>query len=341
MKLTARQVSGFIAKKSWRDYSVLVFYGHAEDSMRQYCAKILQNADIDQKDAFQYLRLDGKEVQSDPKLLSYEASSSSLTGQDRWIVVQGKVTEIESGLKPLYSTGMAKRFGNNHLIIILEDATTKAALLKHCGNCDWMVTIPCYETSIDTLQEYIATFCKEQNWTYDFEAEDMLVNLAANNLDVLSHLLGKIALYQPENNRLDQDTIAACAEQDQQQSLQDFTLATFSGKPQKADALLRGLLEQKTSAVAILRNLSMHCMKLLRLKSLAAENSLDQAMKLHQPPIFFKQIPEIRNQCQRWSNQQLAESLKTLLDQEVLMKSTGFHDIVLLRQFILRLAKTR
>ena len=280
MKLTARQVSGFIAKKSWCNYSVLVFYGHADDSIRQNCDKILQNADIDQRDAFQYLRLDGKEVQNDPKLLSYEASSSSLTGQDRWIFVQGKVSEIESALKPLYAAEMAERFGNNHLIIVLEDAKTTAALLRHCGNCDWMATLPCYETDTDTLQQYVATFCKQQNWTCDFEAEDMLINLATGNLDILSHLLGKIALYQPENNHLDQSVVMACADQDQQQNLQDFTLAVFSGKIQKADALLRGLLEQKTSNIVILRNLSMHCMKLLRLKNLAEEHSLDQAMKL-------------------------------------------------------------
>ena len=341
MKLTARQASGFVTKKSWKDYSVLVFHGYADDSIRQYCTKILQNADVDQTDAFQYLRLDGKEVQSDPKILSYEASSSSLTGQDRWIFVQGKVSEIESALKPLCAAGMAERFGNNRLVIILEDATTKTALLKRCGDCDWMVTLPCYETSTDTLQHHITNFCKEQNWTCDFEAEDMLINLATGNLDILHHLLGKIALYQPDNNHLNQDIVMACAEQDQQQSLQDFTLATFSGKVEKADGLLRGLLEQKTSIIAIMRSLNMHCMKILRLKSLAEEHSLEQAMKMHQPPIFFKQAPEIRNQCQRWSNQQLAESLRLLLDQEVAMKSNEFHDNILLRQLILRLAKNR
>ena len=341
MKLTAHQVSGFIAKKSWGNYSVLVFYGHADDIIRQYCAKILQNAEIDPKDAFQYLRLDGKEVQSNPKILGYEASSSSLTGQDRWIIAQGKVTEIEPALKPLYAAEMAERFGNNRLVVILEDATTKTALLKHCGNCDWMVTIPCYQADTTTLQQHIAAFCAQQGWTCDLDAEDTLISLTENNLDSLDHLLGKIALYQPEHNCIDQQTIMVCTEQDQQQSLQDFTLAVFSGKTQKADTLLRGLLEEKISNIAILRNLNMHCMKLLRLKRLATDTSLDQAMKLHQPPIFFKQVSEIRSQCQRWSNQQLAESLKTLIDQETIMKSTRFHDVILLRQLVLRLSKTQ
>lgn len=340
MKLTARQVPAFVAKKSWSDYAVLVFYGHSDDTIRQHCGKILQNAEVDTKDAFQYLRIDRKEVQNDPKILAHEARSSSLTGQDRWIIVQGKISELEAGVKPLYATEMAEHFGNNRMIIILEDANTKAALLKHCGNCDWMVTLPCYEADTETLQQHIALFCNQRGWTCDSNAEDALIHFSEKNVDSLDHLLAKIALYQPQDHHLDQATVVACAEQDQQQNLHDFTLATFSGKTQKADILLRGLLEQKTSAVAILRTLNMHCMKLLRLKNLAADHTLDQAMKLHQPPIFFKNVAEIRNQCQRWSDQQLSDCLKALLEQEVAMKSTRFHDITLLRQLILRLAKT-
>lgn len=340
VKLSARQVSGFIQKNSWKEYSVLVFHGHAEDTIRQYCKKILQNAEVDRQDAFQYLRLDGKEVQSDPKLLSYEASSSSLTLQNRWIFVQGKLSEIEPALKPLYGAEMASRFGNNRLIVVLEDATTKAALLKHCGNCDWMVTIPCYEADTEILQQQIMTFCQAQDWICDRDAEDTLIALAENNLDTLNHILGKIALYQPEHHRLDSEIVMACAEHDQQKNLQDFTLAVFSSKAEKADTLLRGLLEQKISTIAIIRNLNMHGMKLLRLKNLATEHSLDQAMKLHRPPIFFKLEPEIRNQCRHWSDQKLAECLKTLLEQEKAAKSTKFHDTVLLRQLILRLAAT-
>ncbi|NQY82232.1 MAG: DNA polymerase III subunit delta [Alphaproteobacteria bacterium] len=336
-----RQVSNFLRNQPWTEYPVLLFFGYADDIIHQHCAKILQNTGIDRQDAFQYLRLYGSELQNDPKRLIHEASSSSLTMQERWIVVQGKTEELEPALKVLCAPDMETRFGSNHLLIVVEDLSAKAAILRKCGDCPWVAAIPCYETDGKTLHEHIAAFCCEQGWNCSPEAKDLLLDYAGHNLDNVLHLLGKIVLHGIENQQLDARTVMACHDGgDDQQNLQDFTLAAFSGHASKTDALLRGLLEQKTSAIVLIRTLSQHNQKLLRLQNLARETSLEQAMKHHHPPIFFKQIPEIRQQCQRWSHWQLQDVLQQLLNQEILAKSTRFHDLVLLRQLILRITKT-
>lgn len=339
MKLAQRAVFSFFAQKRWQEYSLLLFFGHAEEIMRGYTESILQNAKIDRDDAFAFLRLYGAEINQDPHLLLHEATSSSLTQQERWIIAQGKTSELEASSKELLVPEMQQRLGENRLVLIFQDLTTTSPLLKKAAELDWVAAIPCYEASQEMLFDEIRQFCQWHNVRANQEAENTLLECAEGKLAELQHLLEKVALFGIKGT-LEREIILACHGNDQQLGIQEFIFAVYSAQADTSDQLLRGLLEQKIVPVTLIRALAQHCMKLLRLQSLAQHSSIERAMEQHQPPIFFKQKRQIQQQCQRWTTPKLQEVLKQLLEQEIQAKSHKFYDTVMLRQHILRIAKS-
>jgi DNA polymerase-3 subunit delta len=338
MKLLNKQTAYFLAE-DWQNYPIIVLFGHAVDIMNYRRRQILDKSGINLDDAFAFLNLDGAEIAADPSLLTQEACSSSLTLQPRTIAVRGKTADLSKALIQLCQESTTERIADNRVLVIIEDLTTKAALMKHLTQCPWVALVPCYEANQNDFLAMIKAFSEKHQWRIDHEAEALLWQIAQENWDNLNHTLEKLSLYQGHNSSVSIDDVAACSDNEQQYQLLDFALSAFLGEAQTTDHRLSGLLQQKVTEIAIIRQLLMHCLKLLRLHSQAQANGLNRAIDQHQPPIFFKQKTAIMTQCQRFTPQQLQQFLGELLELEANHKQAKNHSQAQLRQWLLRLQK--
>ncbi|MGB1540381.1 MAG: hypothetical protein ACPG80_05425, partial [Rickettsiales bacterium] len=108
-------------------------------------------------------------------------------------------------------------------------------------------------------------------------------------------------------------------------TLDDLVAAVAGGSLKMVETILQKLLRESVNPVQIVRTLQRHFQKLHYLSALMREKgmSADQAIGELKPKVFFKLVPQYKNQLALWKMPAIESALALLTEAEKSAKSNS------------------
>lgn len=339
MKVPPRDIENYV-KNPNPSARVILIYGPDNGLMKERAKTIGLTITADLNDPFNAVTLSTPDIIADPARLADEAGAISMMGGDRLI----RITSGGDKLTPFIKSYLENP--NETALITIEagELNPRSSLRKLCETAPNAAAIPCYVEDQRDLARLIQTMVAADNLQIDQDAIGWLAaNINGDRTRARSEI-EKLILYKNPTSgaRITiEDAMTICGASGTS-SMDDLTNATASGNSALAIKNYQKLMEEGISFIAILRSLQNHFKRLHQASSaIESGTPADQAMKTLQPPIFFKNQTNFRNQLQRWRAATLIKALGKLADIEADCKKTGAPAETLCAQTILGLSKMR
>ena len=150
----------------------------------------------------------------------------------------------------------------------------------------------------------------------------------------------KLVLYAGTEQRLDLDAVRVCVGDQAATSTDDAAFAATAGQVSSADLSVERAFAEGTAAVAILRVLLSHLVRLQQARArVDAGAGAAEAVKGLRPPVFWKREQEMIRAVERWPAERLVSAVAEVRRTELACKQTGAPDGVLVRRLVLALAR--
>jgi DNA polymerase-3 subunit delta len=344
MKLQAAAADSFL-KAPDKKFRAALIYGPDEGQVRERAQSLARRIVEDPADPFRIAELTPEQVAGDPTALVDEANALSLMGGRRLIMLRSAGDKATAAC-----TALAEDETQSDSFVIVEagDLGPRSPLRKLFEGNARLAALACYVDDEKTLARLIRETLHAEKIAADHDAVAYLSSALQGDRALTRRALEKLILYLDADGKTARvlsvdDAIAAVGDASGRE-LDDPARAAADGDRAGAAGALTRLFEEGDSPVAILR-VAQSYFRRLHLARAAYErgDSLEGAVSALRPPVFFKQVPQIKAQVQAWRLASLAQALDRLIECEAEVKKTGAPDALLTsRAFILiaQLAKS-
>jgi len=344
MILKGQRIKSFVAEPD-PGIRVVLIYGPDTGQVRELSEKAAKTVVPDLKDPFQVADLTGSTLADDPARLVDEADARSLMGGRRVVRVREAVDSAAPAVAALLESAAARNPDPEDSLVVIEggDLPARSALRKATESHDLAAVIACYRDEGRSLTDVIRESLAAHGLKATPEALDHLAaNLGADR-GLSRQELDKLALYMagPDGgDTVSLDDATTCVGDGSAMGLDAAVMAAADGAVGRIDMVLDRLFGEGVNAVAALRTLSTH---LMRLHFLAAAvrggQAPQQAMQRLQPKIFWKLQDQVAGQIRLWPESAAVRALTAVREAEVRCKSTGFPPDLICRQTFLSVAR--
>ncbi len=334
MKLQTKQIEGFIKAPPGEIRAILV-YGPDGGLVKERSKALSLKQVSDLNDPFNVGHLNGDIIDNDPARLSDEANAQSLMGGKRLLRITDAGNEVAAPLK-----NWLKNNPSPDTLIVIEagDLKPKDALRKICEDLANAAALPCYIEDERALGALIKDALREQgNFMIAPEAVNYLAGAVKGDRARARMEIEKLVLYMGKELKITLEDVQQSCGDIGLYSLDDLTYAFTGGNRELAMKSLRTMLDEGSEPVMILRILQNHIQRFHLVRTLMDlhNQSVDEAMKMLQPPVFFKTADMFRAQIGRWPAAKCRATLQRLNDTEARTKQTGTPSETLLAQLVL------
>lgn len=341
MKIGPDRADSFCARPDPKARVVLV-YGPDEGLVRERIGRLMKTVVEDLSDPFRVADLTAQTVKADPAMLADEAQAMALTGGRRVV----RVRDADDGSAKAFEAVLGQEGGDTLVLAQAGDLAARSALRKLVEGAANGAAIPCYlddEMAVETVvRDSLAAF----GLGIDRDAMDFLVSHLGGDRMVTRAEVDKLITYMGghQGNQggtaVSLDDVMACVGDVSAMSMDDLILAVADGDDTTAQTLLDRLMAEGQSVIAVLRAASRHFLRLhLAGDALAQGRSMDQAMGMLKPPVFWKVRGRVQSQLKRWPPQRAAYALDLLLEAEVDCKTTGMPEAEITSRAFLQLCR--
>lgn len=337
MQIKPYQADAFIDNIAQnKEIFAALIYGPESGLVSIRSKKIATKIVADLSDPFLVVSLNEKQFDEDKGLLADEFAAISMLGGRKLITVDGGNKTTDS-LKMIFEASKKQKdfqvIGDNFILIIAGDLDKSSSLRKFSEASPYIATIACYEDDVATVSTIIRQKFKEQNFTFDNEVIEILLNKFGKNRQIILNEIDKLILFMGKQRHITADTlqesIADIAEISAFQLVEEFA----NRDAKKAIFFLEKLFLEKTSPITIIRFLSNYLSKIILVKSNIDNGSnLDLEMKIQN--IFFKQQPAFKRHLNIWNQKVINNLLIKLQELEIKCKNNNFDSELLLASFV-------
>lgn len=337
MKLTWKQIEPFV-KSPDQAARVILVYGPDSGLMRERAKAMGKTIISDLNDPFNAVTLSADQLLDDPARLGDEAGAISMMGGARLIRIQDSSDKIS----PLIKEYLEQPSLENLVIIEAGELGPKSPLRQLCEKSKNAAAVPCYVEDERGISQVIRDKIKEQNFTIQSDALAWLSSAISGDRQRALAEIEKLTIYMgtsPANITL--EDVQNCCGDAGAQGLDDLVYAVGSGQTELALKSFHKLLEEGIAEITILRSLQNHFRKLHLVKAMIEQGeAMDSAIKVLQPPLFFKLEQPFKSQITRWPLPAIANVLARLSDVEAQSKQTGTPVQTLIAQGLLSISKS-
>lgn len=319
MKIAANRVDGFLRAPDKAVRAVLI-YGPDLGLVRERGDALARTVVPDLKDPFRVAELTPARLRDDPASLADEAAALSLTGGRRVV----RIRDAGDAAAGVLGSFLAAPMGDALVIVEGGELAARSSLRKLFEGADNAAALPCYVDDDQNLEGVIRETLRQHGQEADAEAMAFLVGHLGADRRLTRAELAKLALYRGGPGRITLQDAVACIGDAAAMDHDDLALAIAEGDQASVQRLLDRLWREGASAVAVLRSVSRHFLRLhLAVGLMAQGRSVDQAVAALKPPPIFRMAGRIKAQVQRWPAERLATALDLLLAAEMDCKTTG------------------
>ena len=319
MKILPKDITHFIKKPDGNNIKAVLIYGVDSGLVRERSKAITTELMGEKPDPFNLAEITGEQLKSDPAILRDELGAFSLMGGRRLVVMRDigdkNASIITSAFENLNTT--------TYLIIEAGELSASSSLRQLFEKQNDFAIIACYHEEGKDLEALINKTFADFGLHTNRDALIYLTNNLGNDRMITKSELEKIALYMGDEKEVTLEIAMLLTSNNSAESMDDLCHAIALGKPQEVHNLLTHLLNEGVQAVAIIRTLLKHFQKLdLALGYVKSGQSIEQAIKMLRPPVFYKAVPLMEKSLARSSSKKVAQIMNFLLKTEKDLKSS-------------------
>ncbi|PJB69407.1 MAG: DNA polymerase III subunit delta [Alphaproteobacteria bacterium CG_4_9_14_3_um_filter_47_13] len=319
MKLAWKQIEPFVKNPDIKARVILV-YGPDDGLMRERTRIMGKTVTPDLNDPFNAVTLNTAQLLDDPARLQDEAGAMSMMGGARLI-------RIEDGgdkLAPMIKDYLQNPSAVNLVLIEAGELGPRSSLRSLCEKAKNAAAVPCYVEDERSLAGLIRQTLQEEGYNISSDAVPVLAASILGDRGRVRSEIEKLIIYMGTEKRITLDDIHACCGDAGAQTLDNLIYSVAGGSPEPALKAYTTLMDEGVPPIVILRGLQNHFRRLHLTKARIIEGVPAQdALKMLQPPLFFKVEDSFRAQLSRWSLVALETILSRLALLEAQTKKSG------------------
>lgn len=338
MKISPDRADAFAARPDPKVRAVLV-YGPDEGLVRERVQRLMRTVVDDLNDPFRVADLSASQVKNDPALLADEAAALALTGGRRVV----RLRDADDSHNKAFQAFLSGTPGDALVIAQAGDLASKSSLRKLFDGATNAASIACYLDDNHAIELVIRDSLGKFGIGITTDALDLMASQLGSDRQVTRAEIEKLITYMggPEGkgSEVTPEDIQACVGDLSAVSMDDMTLALADGDDSTAQAVLDRFAAEGQSMIPLLRSVSRHFLRLHLVSGATSHGkTMDQALALLKPPLFFKTKPRFMAQLRRWPVQRVSQVLDLLLDAEIDCKSTGAREYEIVSRAFLQIA---
>jgi DNA polymerase-3 subunit delta len=318
VKLTARQVDGFLASPDPSVHAILV-YGPDSGLVRERVDGLLSALGVNLSDPFRVSVIDGAELGRSPGVLTDEILAVPFGGGRKIVIVRGST----DGTASIVADHLAYLSDNGIdlpglAIFEAGELTPRSRLRTVFEKATNAVAIPSYLDDPRQIEALAKSMFSAAGIRATHEALDFLSSHLGDDRTVSRRELEKIVLYiGPDGGVADLDAVAEIVVDSSAHVIDDLVMATAAGALADVDRGYSRCRNDGQTEISILRAHSRHFDRLHRISGLISEGVRpEDALSRLRPPVFFKHKPKVLAQTRVWSRGKIETAIALLLDAE-------------------------
>ncbi|HYD19450.1 MAG TPA: DNA polymerase III subunit delta [Patescibacteria group bacterium] len=338
MKLTFRDIEPFLANPPKTCRAVLL-YGPDEGRVRERAKALIRQAGVADKDPFALVDITPPHLNENPAALLDEAKSISMLGGAK--AVRLRLLDNADKLTSIIKDTL-KQLGerDNRIVIEAGELGPRSSLRLLFEQQPNAAAVPCYVDDERDLSRMMGDILRQAGFRISGEAMSLLAANVVGDRMVARGEAEKLMIYMGGQRDIGVEDVTACVGAAAQLPLDDLTKFMGSGQFGDADRVLQLALAEGESPVAILRHMQNYFGKLQVTKArIAKGESLDLALKMLKPPLFFKLKDSFVAQMNGWSAAQLEQAISLLMACEAKCKMSGAEPETLVSRAVLSLSQ--
>ena len=336
MKVSAGKSAQFISSPPETVRAILL-YGPDAGLIRER-AEILTRLIVDDpQDPFRVADFSANELRDDPARLSDEASAIAFTGGRRVVRIRETTDSIAKSIISFCQDPLG-----DALVIIEAGALTPRSKLRiQFEESKQAAAIPCYADEGKGLRDIILEVLGQSQITVTSDAMSYLLENLGSDRMLSRSELEKLRLYMGTETKVTIEDAIACVGDSSSMTLDDIAFSSASGKIDRLTHFIDRGRREGAASISILRAVARHFERLHLVSGTIDDgNSVERAMKLLRPPVFFKQAQTFQHQIRLWPTVRLSQAINSLAEAEILCKTTGMPADSICDQALLRLGAT-
>ena len=321
MKITAKNIDGFVKKPSADALAILV-YGPDEGLIRERLDIMTKSVVDDIRDPFGVVSFPGSDLTENPAKLQDEALSISMLGGKRVVRVRNASDKITSIVKEVLS---ALKTGDNLILLEAGELSPRSSLRALLEKAKNGAAVPCYIEDERDIGRVIRESLRASGYTVSSEALAYMAGNVTGNRAIARSEIEKIITYTGEGKKtISLDDVTACIGDSATLSLDNLAKNVASGQFAEAERILGKILSGGIPAVTVLRTLQNYFLRLHVTKSrMQKGEGMESAMRKLRPQIFFKNKGAFEAQLTNWSLPRMEQALTLLTEAETKCKQTA------------------
>lgn len=341
MKVGPEGADAFATRPPAKARVVLVF-GPDEGLVRERVRALMLSVVADLNDPFRVADLSSSQLKSDPLRLADEMGALALGGGRRVV----RVRDADDSLTKPVQALLDHAVGDALLVLQSGELASKSSLRKAVEAAAHGAALSCYPDDPQTLAAVARSALEHAGYAATPDAFDLLTASLGGDRLVTRGEIDKLITYMGgprpaglPKAPLSAEDVMACIGDTSAIAYDDLVFALAEGDDLTAQSILDRQFQEGESAIAILRSVSRHFLRLHLAGGALQRGSADQALALLKPPVFFKHKNRFLNQLKRWPPQRAAQVLELLLEAEKDCKSTGMPDQEIVSRTFLQVAR--
>jgi len=336
MKVSPRQIAGFLAKPDAKVRAILV-YGADRGMVQERIGLLARTVVDDAADPFRTVELSAAMVDQDAAVLADEAAAMSLTGGRRVVRLRD------------FGNRQAKRIegflddpvGDALILVDSDQLGPRDSLRVLFEKHPLAAAVPCYADGVGDLEQLIRRECSESGRQIDEEAIAYLSTHLGNDRQVTRQELSKLLTFKLNDpGPITYDDAVQSVGDSAALALEDVAFACAGGEFTALERALSRSLTAGDQPIQVLRVIASHYFKLHKARaSLDAGKSADAALKEIRPPVHFSRRNGFLAQLRLWDGKRIGLALDRLLEAELDCKDGILPPETICRQMLFSLAR--
>ena len=322
MKISSRDFISLVKNPSEKFFAYLLHgldAGLIDERTNQLALLYTKNLD----DPFSVSRLKGKDIQTDPALLTDTINAMGLFGSIRIIILSGTATELAPAIK----ININNLNSDCRLIISAKESTSRHSLVTMCEKHPRIASIACYPDEAEQLQQLISETLFKQEINISPELLKYASGKLGPNRAINKSEIEKIVLYAATKKVVSKEDIDILLGDNSSQILDRLIDNVFSGKTEKLGALLSQTRLDGVQPIVIIRFFQSYIKLLISINaSVNSGLSAQLAVNNMRPPIFFKRKQSVVSHSKIFSIKHCSNLLEKFTQLEKQFKSESKGD---------------
>lgn len=326
MKITPFKIKEFL-KNPGSAQGVLI-HGNDPGQIDFYSRNITDI--LNKNEEFTICKMEFNDINKSPGLLFTELANITIFNKKKLILLINVADKVSEELKKILNN----HIGNNYILMIAKATLAQRSYFENAKN---FAVIGCYKDSNNNLRDIILAYLKQNNISYTDEAIAQLQHYLSNSFSFYLEL-EKLTTYLGNKKHIELSDVEKCLGSKTHDVAVDDLCSAIVEKNINDFIKYSNILVAygNFSSIALLKIISRYFIRLSTVLN-AVKSGIDEqeAIKMLDPPLFFKQLPIFKKHMQNIDYLRVKVILQGLLKLEIMSKQTDVNSKLIFQHNIM------